>query len=337
MSTPPSFGILHDFRQPLPHTQGYAAFYADCLAEVKEAERLGYDAVWLSEHHVTADGFLPSPLAMAAAIAVGTHTIAIGTSILVLPLHHPLRVAEDAVVADLLSDGRFRLGLGQGYVGPEFAALGVDRRTRAARLAEGATIIRQLWDTGQTRFAGSEWELPEGTFSPRPERRIPILFGAVSDPAVERAVRVADGLLVYCGKPADLLPRQSQLTRALAVQGRARDTFRFVATGIVHVDEDPDRAWAHAAPGIAYLEGQLAAHGPNATSASDGLHRAEYLVGDPDDIAARFTRLHTDVPFDHFAFWARLPSLSHEQALTSLRLFAEEVVPRIHHARDATP
>jgi alkanesulfonate monooxygenase SsuD/methylene tetrahydromethanopterin reductase-like flavin-dependent oxidoreductase (luciferase family) len=196
MSMVPSFGILHDFRQRLPHTQVYSAFYAECLAEVEEAERLGYDAVWLSEHHLTPDGFLPSPLAMSAAIAARTHRIAIGTSVIVLPLHHPLRIAEDAAVVDLLSGGRFILGIGQGYAPQEFDALGVDRRRRATRFAEGAAIIRQAYDTGRTGFDGREWDIAEGPFSPRPQRRIPILFGAVSDRAVQRAVRSAHGLLI---------------------------------------------------------------------------------------------------------------------------------------------
>src|SRR5207247_3992274 len=82
----------------------------------------------------------------------------------------------------------------------------------------------------------------------RPERRIPILIGAVSDKAVERAVHIGDGLIVYCGKPADLPARSDLLARALERGNRAREGFRFVATGIVHVDDDAESAWGQAAP-----------------------------------------------------------------------------------------
>jgi alkanesulfonate monooxygenase SsuD/methylene tetrahydromethanopterin reductase-like flavin-dependent oxidoreductase (luciferase family) len=130
----PTLGILHDFRRPPDNPGGYGAYYAECVAEVEEADRLGLAAVWLSEHHLTTDGFLPSPLAMLAALAVRTRRIELGTNVLLLPLHHPLRVAEDAAVVDLLSGGRLVLGVGQGYAPHEFAAFGVDLRSRPARL-----------------------------------------------------------------------------------------------------------------------------------------------------------------------------------------------------------
>jgi alkanesulfonate monooxygenase SsuD/methylene tetrahydromethanopterin reductase-like flavin-dependent oxidoreductase (luciferase family) len=77
MTKAPEFGLLHDFRQKAPFSQGSASYYAECLAEIQEAEALGYQAVWLSEHQFTPDGFLPSPLVVAAATAVRTSRIGI--------------------------------------------------------------------------------------------------------------------------------------------------------------------------------------------------------------------------------------------------------------------
>jgi len=322
----PSFGILHDFRQPLPHAQSTDGYYAECLAEVEAADRLGFSCIWLSEHHGTDDGFLPSPLALAAGLAVRTERIQIGTNIVALPLHHPVRVAEDAAVVDLLSGGRFVLGVGQGYASREFALLGVDRSARGRRLEEGVAIIRHAWDEGTTGFDGREWRLPDVPFSPIPQRRVPILIGAVADKAVDRAVRIGDGLLVYCGAESDLPPRARQLEQALAAHGRSRAGFRFVATGILHVDEDAERAWQDAAPGIAYLEAPLAR---DRGAPPPQPRREEYLVGTPDDVAARLVALHVEAGFDHFAHWARLPGLTHEQALRTLHLVAEHVIPQV--------
>jgi alkanesulfonate monooxygenase SsuD/methylene tetrahydromethanopterin reductase-like flavin-dependent oxidoreductase (luciferase family) len=308
----PTFGILHDFRQPLPWSCGMAAYYAECLAEVEAADRLGFASVWLSEHHGTRDGFLPAPLTVAAALAARTQRIAIGTNVLVLPLHHPLRVAEDAAVLDLLAGGRLVLGVGQGYAPREFELFGVDRTARARRLEEGVAAIRRAWE--------------DGSVSPRPERRIPILVGAVADRAVERAFRIAEGLIVYCGSDRDLPARADQLARILAAQGRSREDFRFVATGILHVDEDRDRAWGQAAPGIEYLEGEMARYRGARRPAP---RREDFLVGTPEEVADRLAALHAATGFDHFAHWARLPGVDHEAALGSLRLVAERVIPRL--------
>ena len=134
------------------------------------ADQLGFDGVWLSEHHLTGDGMLPAPLVMAAALAARTERIRIGTNILGLPVHHPLRVAEDAAVVDLLSDGRLTLGVGQGYSEREFAAFGVDRRRRGALLEEGVRAIRTAWSE----------------VTPRPHGRIPIYVAGVTAAGVER-------------------------------------------------------------------------------------------------------------------------------------------------------
>jgi alkanesulfonate monooxygenase SsuD/methylene tetrahydromethanopterin reductase-like flavin-dependent oxidoreductase (luciferase family) len=328
----PGFGVMHDFRQPAPHAQPSAGYYAECLAEVQEAEALGYQAVWLSEHHCTPDGFLPSPLVAAAAVAARTSRVRIGTNVVPLPLHHPLRVAEDAAVVDLLSGGRLVLGVGQGYAAEEFEAFGVDRRLRPSLLEEGIAILRGAWDRGRTGFDGRRWRLPDLPFGPRPEHRIPVYVGAVSERAVDRAVRVADGLLVYCSTPEDLVARHQVLRRVLAPRARDRDGFAFVATGIVHVDHDAERAWEEAAPAIAYLEGAIAGYaaGRDQTATAPTLRRDDLLVGTPAQVAERLVELHRRAPFDQFAFWGRLPGFSHEQALRSIRLFASQVAPNVH-------
>jgi alkanesulfonate monooxygenase SsuD/methylene tetrahydromethanopterin reductase-like flavin-dependent oxidoreductase (luciferase family) len=335
--TAPEFGLLYDFRQRAPFSQAYGSYYAECLAQVQAAEELGYQAVWLSEHHFTPDGFLPSPLVVAAAIAARTSRVRIGTNILPLPLYHPLRVAEDAAVVDLLSGGRFVLGIGQGYAAHEFEAFGVDRRLRPSLLEDGIAILRTAWEQGRTGFDGSRWRVPDLPFGPRPDGRIPIYLGAVSSKAVDRAVRLADGLLVYCSTPEDFVARYDLLQQVLGEHGRDGRGFPFVATGIVHVDRDADRAWDEAAPAVAYLEGGIASYaaggdGPPPDQGPADLRAADLLVGTPDEVAERLIALHRQAPYDQFAFWGRLPGFGHEQALRSIRLFASEVAPKVRAA-----
>lgn len=305
----PTYGILHDFRRP--GGGDYASCYVECLAEVALADELGLDTVWLPEHHLTPDGMPPAPLVLAAAIAARTSRIRIGTSVLVLPLHHPLRVAEEAAMVDLLSAGRLVLGVGQGYAEREFSAFGVPRRDRARLLEEGVAALRSALAVGRIG------ELP---VTPSPLRAVPLYVGGVTAAGLRRAARLGDGVIIYCATPADLRERRALLDTI------APDV-PLVCTSVLHVAESAEQAWAEAAPGIAYLEGQISRYA--ARSETPVSRREDYLVGTPAEVAARLTELAGELRFEHFAHWARLPGLPHQRALASLRLFAAEVLPAV--------
>jgi alkanesulfonate monooxygenase SsuD/methylene tetrahydromethanopterin reductase-like flavin-dependent oxidoreductase (luciferase family) len=152
--------------------------YREALALGSEAERLGFDSVWLSEHHFFADGYTPSVLVQAAAIAARTTRIAIGTGVLLAPLHHPVRLAEDAATVQLLADGRLILGIAQGWRRQEFDGLGVPYAGRHRRLEAIVGTLRGAWG--------------EGPVTPKPERAPPLWIGGMSEPAVRRAARLGD-------------------------------------------------------------------------------------------------------------------------------------------------
>jgi probable F420-dependent oxidoreductase len=332
----PTFGLWYDFRQKLP-LGDYERFYAECFEEIEEAERLGFTGVWLSEHHFVDDGYLPSPLVVAAAVAARTRRLTIGTNVLLLPMHHPLRVAEDAAVVQLISGGRFVLGVGQGYVQHEFEALGFDRKYRPSLLEEGIEIIKHAWEDGRTGYKGMRWRFDDLPFEPRPEKRPPIYVGAFADPAIDRAVRLADGFLASTGGGA-LADTYRRVGEALARYGRDDEDFAFVASGVVYVHEDPERAFADVAPAISYQRSRYAEWGTDRDRPRPEPIRPEdlpwerYLVGSPDEVAEGLIRLHREAPYDHYCFWGRLPGITHEQALASARLFASEVMPKVHDA-----
>ena len=332
----PTFGLWYDFRQKLP-LGDYARFYAECLEEIAEGERLGYSGVWLSEHHFVDDGYLPSPLVVAAAIAARTSSIRIGTNVLLLPMHHPLRVAEDAAVADLVSGGRFALGVGQGYVQHEFEALGFDRKKRPSLFEEGIEVIRRAWGEGRTGYEGRRWSFPDLPFEPRPETPPPIYIGAFADPAIDRAARLADGFLASAGG-GEFARTYQKVREALKRHGRESEGFPFLASGVAYVNEDSDRAREEVGPAISYQRSRYAEWGTDRDKPRPRPIRAEdlpwerYFVGNPDEVAEGLIGLHQQAPYDHFCFWGRLPGVTHEQALENIRLFASEVAPRVREA-----
>jgi alkanesulfonate monooxygenase SsuD/methylene tetrahydromethanopterin reductase-like flavin-dependent oxidoreductase (luciferase family) len=333
----PTFGLWYDFRQR-PPLGDYARLYAECLEEIEEAEGLGYEGVWLSEHHFVDDGYLPSPLAVAAALAARTELMTIGTNVLLLPMHHPLRVAEDAAVAHLVSGGRFILGVGQGYVQHEFEVLGFNRRHRPSLFEEGVEIIRRAWEEGRIGYEGKRWRFENLPFGPRLERRPPIYIGASADPAIDRAARMADGFLTSAAWGAGNVLTYRKLREALARHGRANADYPYVASGVVYVREDSERARSEVAPAIAYQRSRYAEWGTDRGRPKpepirpEALSWERYFVGDPEEVAEGLAGIYAEAPYDHFCFWARLPGITHEQALKSMRLFASEVVPRVRDA-----
>ena len=125
------FGLLWPFRNPEWARVEWDALYRSHLDLIVESERMGFDEAWLTEHHFVDDGYSPSLLPIGAAIAARTQRIRIGTFLLLLPLHNPVRVAEDTATLDLISGGRFDLGVGLGYRKGEFDDQGIPARERA--------------------------------------------------------------------------------------------------------------------------------------------------------------------------------------------------------------
>jgi probable F420-dependent oxidoreductase len=177
--------------------------YRDAITLARAAEDAGFDAFWVSEHHGLDDGYLPSPLTLLAAVASSTERIMLGTGIVIAPLHHPLRIAEDAVVVDHLSGGRLVLGLGVGYVDHEFRMFDAKWSQRGVRLEETIDVLRRAWSGETFSFHGRTMSFTDVRVTPRPfdGRHIPIWLGGYADAAVARAGLVADGHLTGRGEP----------------------------------------------------------------------------------------------------------------------------------------
>src|SRR5579883_2076825 len=130
------FGYQIDFRNPPASGRSFTDLYHAMFRQIERAEQLGFDSIWLTEHHLTDDGYLPSLMPMAAAIAARTRRVQIGTYVLLFPFYHPIKLAEDIAVVDVISGGRLRIGVGQAYRAEEFAAFGIDKKQRLGRTLE---------------------------------------------------------------------------------------------------------------------------------------------------------------------------------------------------------
>ncbi|HXF57454.1 MAG TPA: LLM class flavin-dependent oxidoreductase [Actinomycetota bacterium] len=171
--------------------------YREALDLVRLAEALGFDAAWVSEHHGSSDGYVPSLLPVLGAFAAATERIRLGTGVLLAPFHHPLRLAEDAATVDLLSGGRLVLGLGLGWREEEFRMFGLPLRERVRRTVETVEVLRRAWTGRRFSYEGKVFRFDQVRVTPPPaqEGGPPIWLGGTAQAAVRRAGGLADGYL----------------------------------------------------------------------------------------------------------------------------------------------
>jgi probable F420-dependent oxidoreductase len=159
------------------------------------AEKAGFGFISVGHHVFTPDYVTSAPFVILAAIAARTSTIRLASAIYLLPLHHPVAVAEQVATLDLLSGGRVIFGIGIGYRDYEYQGFGVSARDRGARADESMTAIRSAWTTGRFNFQGKHFNIPDLPAVPMPVRKPhpPMWVGGVSEAAIRRAARLGDG------------------------------------------------------------------------------------------------------------------------------------------------
>lgn len=323
------FGVWYDFRNPPRWRRPWRDLYAENLEQIAWVDGLGFDSVWLSEHHVTDEGYLPSMFPLLAAIAQRTSRVRLGTAVMLAPLHHPVRMAEDAAVVDVLSGGRLDLGLAPGYRTLEFAALGVPKSERGARTDEILEILRHAWTGEPFAYDGAHYPIPEVTVTPTPlQDPLPVWIGGSSAASARRAARYGCNYLPDSGAPRDVYDLyESEAT----IKGRIGTNRTF------YVCEDPERGWNEVKEHYRYQfnvyrrwfaeAGDFPELGEPVADA-DELPRSNYIVGTPDMVAAEIEDLAARFPVDTVMFWARPPGLDIDKSNRSLELFANEVLPR---------
>src|SRR6266436_976483 len=245
------FGLWYDFRNPAQWRQPADRLYREILDQIAWGENNGFDDVWLSEHHFTEDAYLPSILPVAAAIAARTKRIRIASGVLLMPFHNPIRLAEDIAVVDVISGGRFELGVGVGFKLEEFDSFGVSFRERGSRTNQSLDIIRRLLSGETVTFKSDFFNFKNIKVTPEPMQKPhpSIWLGGFTPAALRRAARYGYGFTVP-GANRDVYDRY---VAELKKENRPTDDIR-LASGFwfLLVSNDPEKTFAEAADHIIY-------------------------------------------------------------------------------------
>jgi alkanesulfonate monooxygenase SsuD/methylene tetrahydromethanopterin reductase-like flavin-dependent oxidoreductase (luciferase family) len=333
-------GVMFSFRNPAAWRRPFPEVYADELRLIRQAEALGFDTIWLTEHHFADDGYSPSVVTIAAAIAAVTERVRIGFNLLLLPFHNAIRVAEDIATVDVLSNGRVDPGFGQGYAPHEFAGYGLDRSERLSRFTEGIQVLQGLWSGDTFSHQGRHYQIDGARIVPGPvQSPVPLWVGATTKPGVRRAGRLGANLL---GLTSASLQQEYEDARQAA--GFPLETSKVLQLHWAHVGATTDAAWDEASPHFhhlltVYAEWNSAAVGqggiavapvPPVDELRDPNRRLMFrpAIGDAGSVAEVLNRSIGRVRTTHLALGA-LPGMPPEVTLASMERFVSEVVPRL--------
>lgn len=335
MTLPLRLGVVYDFRNPPDSGIDTPRLYAEILDQVIWLEQLGLDLVWFTEHHFVDDGYLPSWIPVAGAMAARTQRIRFSTDICLLPFNHPVRLAEDLAVLDNLSSGRIEIGIGMGYAPHEFRGFGMPVSHRVSRTEEGLEILRRCFSGKRFSFHGKRYQVDDIVIKPGyVQPGGPPLWLATTTAAIaHRAAKYDCHLLPQGPHDQTIVPWMDDLEAA----GRNPDDYRIGIIRSCLVTDDPERDW----PPVRAVERYrmelysrfFAAAGRGAGPHLDTARIPQtWVVGSADHCVAELSAFIAEHRLTDLVTWAVPPGMQPEQIAPYLERFATEVAPRLKAA-----
>lgn len=325
-------GLRYDLRAPSWGSATHAELYATCLDQARWGDERGIDFVVLSEHHGADDGYIPAPVTMAAAVAGRTRRIGINIAAILVPLHDPVRLAEELAVLDLASGGRVSFVAGLGYRYEEFEMAGVDRKQRGKLLEEYVGVMRQAWTGEPFEWRGRTVQVtPKPMTQPHPM----MMIGGSTEIAARRAARLRLPMFPAVGDP--------KLAEVYAEEcAKVGFEHGFISLpagpGFVHIAEDPEAAWAKIGPHALHeanvyeswqTPGQRSAVDVHAKDVDEVRKSGVYRVVTPDECVALAEELGD---FGTLVLHPLMGGIPPDVAWESLELFERKVLPRLRGA-----
>lgn len=305
--------------------------YSATVEQAVLADKLGFDHLWFSEHHFLEDGYLPAFQPLAGAIAARTTQIRISNDIALLPLYHPVRLAEELAVLDHISNGRMEFGIGMGYVPKEFEAFGVPLKNRVSMTDEAIEILRLAWKDEPFSFKGKRYELSNINVYPKPVQPLgpPLWIAAMKEPGALRAARFETNLLPQ-GRREDVLdPWRNELK----TQGKDPNDYRVGIIRSVYVTDDKERDWPVIREAERFRMGvynTFMAETPDeyGWGSGDGIPQ-NVIIGTPSEVISQLKAFIDAYGITDIATSGLPPGIDPEFMAANLERLAREVIPEL--------
>lgn len=337
-----NFGIFLGAQHP--ETDDMAVRLQDLKAQVRAAREAGFDSIWAGQHFLTDPLAMIQPMPLLGYLAAEAEGMTLGTNILVLPLLNPVDVAEQAATLDLITHGRFVLGVGLGYRTAEDAVFGVQQKEKVGRLVESITIIRRLFTEDRVTFEGKYFKVKDIHLSLRGVRKggPPIWIAALVDAAVKRAGEIGDGWIITFYPSMKMLKPQIEMFKAATKAAGRPPIHDYPAIKEVYVAETTAQAEKEARE---FIQGKYRAY------ASWGQDRflpddekfdqpwekfapGRFIIGDPHTVIREIEWYEREIGLNHIIGRVQWPGLPQANALKCIRLMGEAVIPHFRK-RDA--
>ncbi len=347
------FGMLHLFEHPMGRSE--KQIVDEQLDIMIRAEDFGFDSVWPAEHHFSEYGYCATPVVTLAYVAARTKRLRLGTGVVVLPLNHPIRVAEDFAMLDLMSDGRVELGLGRGYQPHEFKGYRVDPAQSRQIFHEGVEVLVNAWTQDRFSYDGTFYQVHDLSVRPKPlqQPHPPLWMAALSPETFALCGRYGFNLLCAPVFGFDIEQGVAQIEawrQALRQHGRNPQDFKVGGLVMTYVADSMEQALADFADPVLWWYhtfGKYVAPPPGhpaiptyeiytktrefVTSVTweQLVQGGAVVCGSPDQVVQRMGEIREKTGLDLYLAWIRIGGLDHKKVMRSMDLLANKVMPQL--------
>jgi len=313
--------------------------FAETVEQVRLVRSLGFDSIWAGEHHATPGFHFFPQLPLLYRLAAEAEGLWFGTNVTLLPLHNPVELAEGGAFLDIITGGKFLLGIGLGYRPEEFQIFGVPMAERVSRFTEAVEIIRRLWSEDRVTHAGRHWQFNDITIAPRPLQspRPPLIIGAQAKAAIARAARIGDGWLVVPLPTLDQLDAQMSAFRSERSAAKLPPAQHFCRLLEVGCAADEETAIRRSAPFLiekykSYASWGLEGLTLDPSAAPEQQFRAlaskRFAVGTPASVVDMLVAQHR-AGINHLSMRVSWPGMGQDEILASIELLGRKVLPEV--------